>query len=478
MAIALGVLAAWVATYFGEFREIFSQWVREPEESHGVLVAIAVPILIWLRRDRLSASDRGRPLSIIGCSLAIAAVAFCHAASVDAVAWMILPMVALLATAVALGAGAAITLAAPIGYFLLALPIWGVAAAPFQWLTAKASTAILALLHVPVIVNGNIVSVPAGTFEIAEGCSGIRFLVVTMALAFMFSMIERLPWRRTLMLLAVAIGAAVVTNWLRVATIIYIGQATHMRSPLIADHYTLGWWMFAAAFVPLGFFAMRLVRSAPTAARDAPAPLRPGSLPGALAAAGLLGAAALWSWAVDHGTPGRSLTVAAPALPGWAGPTDPHDGWRPDYAGVGAEWFGAFRRNAQIVSVYVAAYDRQSRQGKLIGYGSSLAGAGWIDDGAVQARAIGAAQANVDERVLSDAWGAHRVVWSWYEVEGRRMLSPTRVKFREGMAAFGAGRRSAIIALSSPCVPNCDAAREALVDAYSSGLDRFGLDLR
>lgn len=476
-AIALVMMAACVACLFSDFRELAHRWLSDPGESHGALIAAMVPALVWLRRARVGATRRGRVAAALACLLAIAMLMICRSASIDAAAWLIVPVIAACSIAVALGFEAARELAGPIAYFWLALPMWTIAAPPFQWLTVKATTAVLGLVRVPLIVSGNVVRVPAGTFEIAEGCSGIRFLVVTLALAFMVSMVSGLSRRRVAALVAAAVGTALVANWIRVATIVYIGEATKMRSPLVADHYALGWWMFAVALVPLGWYAAKIVGAEPPRANADLPSHRPTPWPAIVSGCCLLGVAPLWTFVVEHASSDRTLALALPNIATWAGPADGSDGWRPRYPGAEAERLVTYRNGASTVAVYVAAYDRQSRSGKLIGYGSSLTGEGWADEAAPPATFVGPHDSPIGERLLADPWGAHRVLWFWYEVEGERIVSPVRVKFREGLGAFGVGRRSAVVALSATCTPTCDAAREALHAAYAAGLESVGLNL-
>jgi len=47
------------------------------------------------------------------------------------------------------------------------------------------------------------------------------------------------------------------------------------------------------------------------------------------------------------------------------------------------------------------------------------------------------------------------------------------VKLRESLAAFGLPARSGVIAISTACVPDCDAARALLAEAYGAGLERL-----
>jgi exosortase/archaeosortase family protein len=39
---------------------------------------------------------------------------------------------------------------------------------------------------------------------------------------------------------------ALLGNWLRIISIVIVGHVTEMQSPLVSDHGTFGWLIFAA----------------------------------------------------------------------------------------------------------------------------------------------------------------------------------------------------------------------------------------
>jgi EpsI family protein len=472
VTLTMGLLILVILCFFGEFRVIFGQWRDSPFEAHGMLLAALVPVLIWLRRNDLGVTTGRRRHTFVACLLTLVAIAFFHSASVETAVWILLPCVAILAVAMAFGWQTASELGGPIGYFAFALPIWQRAGILFQWLTAHASAAILTLLHVPVMIRGELLEVPGGTFEIGALCSGTHFLVVAVALAVFLGLMDRLPLRRTAVLVMIAAAIAIVTNWIRVIVIIYVGNATRMHSPLVWDHYAFSWWLLCAGLLPFLWFAIRGQRHPPLAVQ-ANSPL-PSAVPGAdfMSAVMALTACAAWIALIDNRTSAAPVSIELP--PGASMGLEIVDAdWHPIFPGAAAETLRSYRYGASTVTLYAAAYSRQERGRKLIGLNSSIAGPKWIEESHSTVPVRGAAGAAVDERVLADSDGSRRVVWFWYEVDGERFLSPALVKLREGLAAFGAGRRSGIVGLSAECQPDCIVARAALSDAYRTDLGRI-----
>ncbi|BES71676.1 hypothetical protein RE428_26940 [Marinobacter nanhaiticus D15-8W] len=149
----------------------------------------------------------------------------------------------------------------PVGILVFALPIWEYAAWPLQVITVKINELMLSPLNIDFVVEGVFVYFPGvGAFEIAHGCSGLRYLLVGMTLCFLYGELNLDLWRSRLLLLVVGIGLALAANWIRVFVIIHQGYETNMESPLVKDHDTFGWWVFAATLIPLFFFARHLER--------------------------------------------------------------------------------------------------------------------------------------------------------------------------------------------------------------------------
>jgi EpsI family protein len=399
-------------------------------------------------------------------------MAFARAASIDVGVYVLMPFTLWFALWLALGWRAAVVLAFPVFFFLFATPLLNFVTPVLQWMTVKAVTVLLGMTGLEAYIRDEFVTVPAGVFEIAGGCAGTNYMVVALAVGSLMAFIERLPWRKTLLLVAVAAGLAAVTNWVRVAIIIWWGNETAMQTSLVEDHYTFGWWLFAGAMVLFFWFARRVARSAPDPVRgDADGDTVPvgARVIGALLA---LAIAPAWALALERRDAGPTPELAMPAVTGWSGPEAPTFAWEPVFPGADAERLTSYRREDATVDVYVAFYGQQERGAKLVGYLSRVSGAEdrWTETGTDRVEA-GTGEWVVERRVRGPA-GGERLIWTWYEVRGARVLSARDVKLREGLAAFGAAPRSGVVALSAACAPDCDAARARLREVYGNGLGR------
>src|SRR5260370_33596114 len=76
---------------------------------------------------------------------------------------------------------------------------------PLQLLASKVAAAVLPLLGVPILREGDVINLPAITLEVAEACSGIRSLMslVPLAIIYGYLMEKRVALRVVLALASV-----------------------------------------------------------------------------------------------------------------------------------------------------------------------------------------------------------------------------------------------------------------------------------
>ncbi|MEM8490202.1 MAG: exosortase [Pseudomonadota bacterium] len=153
---------------------------------------------------------------------------------------------------------ARLALLAPVAMLWFITPIWGVLVAPLQELSARAVEAAMRTTSIPTFVNGNFVQIPAGTFEIAEGCSGLRYVISALAIAFVYCHLYLSRWKSMLLFTAVAILGSVLTNWLRILLLVLIGHFSDMKSEIIRDHNMFGWYLFIPLMLMLSFLGRKL----------------------------------------------------------------------------------------------------------------------------------------------------------------------------------------------------------------------------
>lgn len=145
----------------------------------------------------------------------------------------------------------------PALFLIFLVPIWGIATYTLQNISTYAVTYMMNLTHIPIYVEGNRISIPAGIFEIAGGCSGLRYLIVSLAISSLFIFLNIRKYSHAFTFLALAIIGALVVNWLRITLLILIGHYTDMQSSLMHDHNSFGWYLYIPFMVALFYFGRR-----------------------------------------------------------------------------------------------------------------------------------------------------------------------------------------------------------------------------
>ncbi len=212
---------------------LVGQWWDNPDFSHGFLVPLFSGYVVWVTREDWQAispqpEDKGLfvILGAIGMLLAgsLAAVLFVSRLS-------ILPLLAGIILYLA-GKKMLRAMAFPLGFLVFMIPppeiIYNQITFPLQLWASRVAFTFLHWVHVPVLLEGNILVLPNYTLEVAEACSGIRSLISLMALAVAYGYItERRNWLRAL-LVVLTVPVSILSNSLRVFG---TGLATYRIGP-------------------------------------------------------------------------------------------------------------------------------------------------------------------------------------------------------------------------------------------------------
>lgn len=146
----------------------------------------------------------------------------------------------------------------PTTLLIFIFPVWGALVPLLQNISTKAVTFIMGFSGIPIYVEGQFITIPAGVFEIAGGCSGLRYLIVSLAISSLFIFLYIQNVKRACLFLTVAILGALLTNWIRITALIVIGDYTDMQSSLMTDHNAFGWYLYMPFMLLLFLWGNRL----------------------------------------------------------------------------------------------------------------------------------------------------------------------------------------------------------------------------
>lgn len=250
---ALLVSVAFLWAFASTLADLVQVWRTNDQYSHGFLVPGFALVLLWLRRDKLDrAAARpglviGSLLVALGLGLRLAGV-YWYYLSLDTIS--IVPCVAGLVWL--LGGWAAWCWAWPaILYLVFMVPLpyrlSTALSAPLQSLATTVSTFIMQAIGLPALSEGNVINLNEARLNVIEACSGLRMLVVFVALSTAMALLARRPLLDKLILLVSAIPIAVISNILRITATGILHETTSSETANVFFHDLGGWLM-----MPLG----------------------------------------------------------------------------------------------------------------------------------------------------------------------------------------------------------------------------------
>ncbi len=464
--LAMAVLGfACVVLYWNSWSEVGAFQPSWVDYWPGRVIIAISAWLIWLQRHILAAGA----LSWAGI-VAIVAVSFiwllASAADVLNVQVFLLPLLLLASVLAYFGPAAARALAFPIAYLYLALPVVMLIQAPLHAITTVVAGLLAQASGIPVLLEGNFVTIPAGRFEIADGCAGHGYFIYAATIAALYGYLRLDSWPRRFVLMMVALGLAMVMNWIRVFSVIMIGHISDMQHYVVrVEHDSLGWILFAVAMVILFLVGGKLehgqhsvVDSRKNELANAP-PIRVASLLATIAA--LAAAPLLWALAESGANnPESPVALAVPAAPeGWRLETGSGRVWRPAYIGADAEAAGRYVSHGGSVDVWLMLYVSQEQGKELVQGGNRIADtATW----SIENISRMSFDPPMKEAELESNSGDRRIVRWWYEVGGWNTNSALGAKLRQVGGRLTGRNEAGLIAMSTPCEPDCAAARDRL----------------
>ncbi len=247
---ALGRLAlVWfglIALAWNAWADMAHQWWNVSTYSHILLIPPILAGLVYLRRAELVrlAPDGWWPgLLLLAGSLLVWLAG--SQAEVNLVAQIGAVTMLQASLAALLGPRAVAGLLFPLGYMLALVPFGDELIPALQAITARMAVALTRSSGVPATIEGVFIDTPAGLFEVAEACAGVKFLMAMAALGALVAHLGFVSWKRRALFMAAALVVPVLANGVRAWGTIYVAQTRGMQFAAGFDHLVYGWLFFA-----------------------------------------------------------------------------------------------------------------------------------------------------------------------------------------------------------------------------------------
>jgi exosortase A len=437
-------------------------WWRSDTYAHGMVVLPISLYMIWRQRHVLVRLEpHSSWFGLIPLALACLGWLAAYAADVLVVKQFALITLLLSLVYTLLGRQVSWAIAFPLAYLFFAVPAGEALTLPLQDFTVLFSVKLLRLTGIPVFWEGYRISIPTGDFEVAEACSGLRYLIASLALGCLYAYLTyRSLWRR-LAFIALAVVVPIIANGVRAYGIVMLAYLSSGRLATGVDHIIYGWFFFGLV-VLLMFWIGSFWREPDQKTLTVPAAADSTGVPGtvpvrfiATAVAGLLiaalgpvGAARLNN-VVQSDEP--ILLQAPPASPPWTGPAASNDDWQPVFVGADATLHRLYRGGNHTVQLYMAFYSYPRQDAKLITSANTLYdGKRWLYVGErIRTIALATGTRQLVETRIS-AGSRKRLIWHWYWVAGRSTTSGVETKLLEAWERLsGINQGSAMVAVAA-----------------------------
>lgn len=245
--VQLGLVwAGLIALALGTWIEMAGQWWNASTYNHILLVPA---ILLWLIRLRAPDLVRLAPeawwpgmLLLLGGMLVWLAGT---AAGINLIAGLGAVLMLQAAAAALLGPRVTAGLLFPLGYMLFLVPFGDEIVPALQTITARLAVALTHASGVPATIDGIFIDTPVGRFEVAEACSGVKFLVAMVALGTLVAHLCFASWKRRAAFMLAAVVVPVLANGVRAWGTIYVAQSQGIAFAAGFDHIVYGWIFFA-----------------------------------------------------------------------------------------------------------------------------------------------------------------------------------------------------------------------------------------
>jgi exosortase D (VPLPA-CTERM-specific) len=241
---------------------LYERWMYEEEYGYGFLILAIAPLLLWRRWPRIAASNGsawpGLLIVILGQLITVIAVM-----GESYLLEQVSLIVTLLGIAGVVFGSGALRLFLPIAFLLLlTLPLpytlQSVLTIKLQLLSTRLGVGLIQLFGVPVYVEGNVIDLGTYKLQVAEACSGLRYLLPLTCISFVLAYLYEGPlWKRAIVV-ASATPLTIFINSFRIAvTAILVGNfGTQMAEGFL--HQFEGWIIFLIGALLIGLVVFAL----------------------------------------------------------------------------------------------------------------------------------------------------------------------------------------------------------------------------
>jgi len=459
-----GVFVLFIIFFWNSIGDWVSLWNTDQTYSHGILIPFLTLYLIWQKKELLINSSLKPAYSLlIALSLTLSLWLLASITDTKTIELTLLPLIFIFAFTSIIGYQSSFIIIAPLLFLLLATPIWSILTPVLQKMAVISNEAALKLTGIPTYIVGTKISIPAGNFEIEGGCSGLKYLVATLALGAFYALSNFNKLKPIFIILGLSIAFSIVLNWVRIYILILIGEYTNMQSSLMHDHDNFGWILYGVGLLPLFLLIKKITNNSPdnetsnNKISDTDTNTKKLQKYFPVLPVLLILSTALFSNYLENKTPLVLEKIPTPlAVSPWAGPIFENK-WKPEYKGASIEknllYIGTNGKSDITLSIFY--YGKQSQDMELINELNSISAPQTINSQDI----LKNNQFDFIENIITTSDNKLRIVFYWFHINGKNTIKPAFAKLLQAKELLSGKATSSLISVSTECNNYCDKKR-------------------
>lgn len=255
-------VATIIATYWDSLRSLTTAWFESPEYNYAPIVPAVAVLMVWKdlqsRGRERSGGWSGVALTLLGLLAGLVAYET-RTQSIGQYGLLLAVIGIVVAT---IGERNALRAWPGLLFLAFSLPMANLVQFELTWALQLAATqggvALIRLFDVPVFREGNIIDLGGFQLQVAEACSGLRYLFPLSAFSFLCGYLLNAGWLTRSVVFLSALPLTVLMNIVRIAITGLLVSEFGIEAAQGFFHYFEGWAVFCIC-IALLFIEMKVL---------------------------------------------------------------------------------------------------------------------------------------------------------------------------------------------------------------------------